>query len=65
MTDVSRNRRHDFFVVEMIHLPSNLTIGRYLLKVSVVDQNVNRIAEATLPIKIVAAAASGPTQVEK
>jgi hypothetical protein len=65
MTDVSRNRRHDFFLVEMIHLPSNLTIGRYLLKASVVDQNVNRIAEATLPIKIVAGMGAAETMPAK
>jgi hypothetical protein len=56
VTDLSRNRRHDFFVVEKIELPANLTIGRYLLKVSVVDQNASRIAESTLPLKVVARA---------
>ena len=52
--DYSRNRRHDFFIVKMIRLPANLTIGRYLLKVTVVDQQVNRVAENTAPILIVA-----------
>ena len=52
--DYSRNRRHDFFIVKMIRLPANLTIGRYLLKVTVVDQQVNRVAENTVPILIVA-----------
>ncbi len=56
VTDLSRNRRRDFFVVEMVRLPSNLTIGRYLLKASVVDQHANRIAEATVPVRIVARA---------
>jgi hypothetical protein len=60
VTDLSRNRRRDFFVVEMVELPGNLTIGRYLMKVSVVDQNANRIAESTLPVKIVARAGTGP-----
>lgn len=54
VTDLSRNRRRDFFVVDMIKLPANLTIGRYLLKVSLVDLNANRIAEATVPVAIVA-----------
>ncbi|HEY8667290.1 MAG TPA: hypothetical protein VIL86_11525 [Tepidisphaeraceae bacterium] len=54
LSDVSRNRRHDFFLVKKIHLPSNLTIGRYLMKVSVVDQQASRVAEATLPIAVVA-----------
>jgi hypothetical protein len=53
-TDLSRNRRHDFFMAEMIHLPASLTIGRYLLKVSVEDQEVNRIAENTVGVQIVA-----------
>jgi hypothetical protein len=54
IVDQSRNRRHDFFVVKMFKLPANLTIGRYLLKVSIVDEQVRRIAEATLPVLIVA-----------
>lgn len=53
IVDYSRNRRHDFFIVKMIKLPANLTIGRYLLKVTVVDQQVNRVAENTAPIQIV------------
>jgi hypothetical protein len=59
VTDLSRNRRRDFFVVEMVTLPGNLTIGRYLMKVTVIDQHASRIAEATLPIKIVARAGNG------
>jgi hypothetical protein len=38
----------------MIKLPANLTIGRYLLKVSVVDQQVQRVAENTVAVEIVA-----------
>jgi hypothetical protein len=38
----------------MIHLPASLTIGRYLLKVSVEDLQVNRIAENTVGIQIAA-----------
>ncbi|HWE04832.1 MAG TPA: hypothetical protein VG326_20670 [Tepidisphaeraceae bacterium] len=54
IVDYSRNRRHDFFIVKMIRLPANLTIGQYLLKVSVVDQQANRVAENTTPVQIVA-----------
>lgn len=57
--DLSRNRRRDFFVVDMVKLPANLTIGRYLLKASLVDLNANRIAEATVPLAIVAREARG------
>ena len=35
-------------------LPANLAVGRYLLKVTIVDQQVSRVAEATAPIVIVA-----------
>jgi hypothetical protein len=59
VNDLSRNRRRDFFCVEIIDLPANLTIGRYLMKVTVVDKHANRIAESTLPVKIVARA-GGP-----
>jgi hypothetical protein len=52
--DTSRNRRHDFFVRKMITLPSTLTIGRYLLKCSIVDTQSNRVSEATIPIVIAA-----------
>lgn len=54
ITDLSRNRRHDFFVVKLIKLPAALTLGRYLLKVSIIDEQAARVAEATIPIQIVA-----------
>jgi hypothetical protein len=52
--DVSRNRRHDFFLRKRIALPKMLPLGRYLLKVSITDTQSNRIAETTLPIDMVA-----------
>jgi hypothetical protein len=52
--DHSVNRRHDFYIAKMARIPANLTIGRYLLKVTVVDQQASRIAETTVPIQIVA-----------
>ncbi len=54
VADSSRNRRHDFYTSQMLKLPKELTIGRYLLKVTITDQQVSRVAEATLPIQIVA-----------
>lgn len=54
ITDLSRNRRHDFFIAKLVRLPANLTIGRYLLKVSVVDEQASRVAEAMVPMQIVA-----------
>ncbi|HXE51797.1 MAG TPA: hypothetical protein VN541_02235, partial [Tepidisphaeraceae bacterium] len=53
-TDVSHRHRRDFFVAKRITLPKTLTIGRYLLKVTVEDLQARRIAENTTPIEIVA-----------
>ncbi|CAN5466683.1 hypothetical protein BH10PLA1_BH10PLA1_08790 [soil metagenome] len=52
--DLSRNRRHDFFIINTTKLPSTLVIGRYILKISVTDQQSNRVAETTIPIQITA-----------
>lgn len=60
ITDRSRNRRHDFFLVKKIKLPAQLTIGRYLLKVTVEDQQAKRVAEQTIPIEIVAQVETSP-----
>lgn len=54
MTDRSRNRRQEFFVAQVITLLPNLSTGRYLLKVTVQDEQVKRVAEAAIPIEIVA-----------
>jgi hypothetical protein len=51
---MARNRRHDFFVVKKTKFPPNITIGRYLLKVTIVDQQASRVAEATIPVVFVA-----------
>jgi hypothetical protein len=54
VVDKSRNRRHDFFIADIVKLPETLPMGRYLLKVTVTDLHVNRVAEATVPVEIVA-----------
>jgi len=54
IVDLSRNRRHDFFIIKKTKLPGTLVIGRYILKISVTDQQSNRVAETTIPIQIVA-----------
>jgi hypothetical protein len=58
IVDSARVRRHDFFVRKAITIPKNLSIGRYLLKASLVDSQSNRVAEATTPIVIAAQNAS-------
>ena len=54
--DRSRNRRRDFFVVQMITLPERLSVGKYLLKVRVTDVNGRSLDERTERIEIVAEA---------
>lgn len=54
ITDVSRNRRRDFFFSEVIDLPQTLTVGSYRLKVSVTDRVTGAVAEAILPLDVVA-----------
>ena len=51
--DASRARRHDFFIRCLIALPPNLSTGRYLLKVTVEDQQAKHVAENTLPVEFV------------
>ena len=52
--DLARRRRHDFFIGKIITLPANLTLGRYILKVTVEDQQARHVAENAVPIEIVA-----------
>jgi hypothetical protein len=54
IADTSRSKRRDFFVRKLIKFPSNLTIGRYVLKVTMVDTQSNRVAETSLPVQVVA-----------
>lgn len=54
IVDQSRNRRRDFFVVQVIRLPGRLNVGKYRLKVTVDDVHGNTRAEMSLPIQIVA-----------
>lgn len=52
--DVARTRRRDFYLVQRLDLPRNLSVGRYNLKVTVRDVAAKAVAEATIPIEIVA-----------
>jgi hypothetical protein len=54
IVDQARRRRHDFYLAKRIMLPPNLSIGRYLLKVTIEDQQAHHIAENTTPLEIVA-----------
>ncbi|MCC7203938.1 MAG: hypothetical protein IT441_02580 [Phycisphaeraceae bacterium] len=61
--DESRNVRRDFFVVQVVELPARLSVGKYILKVRVTDQQSQTFDEATASIHIVAdqSVAQGPT----
>jgi hypothetical protein len=54
VTDFSRNRRRDFFIVQRVDLPQTLTVGMYRLKVTVHDQTTGQTAETLIPIEVVA-----------
>ena len=53
IVDRSRNRRRDFFVVQLINLPA-LNVGNYRFKIRVTDDYGSYISESTLPVKIIA-----------
>ncbi len=62
ITESSRNKRKDFFLIHEITLPSTLSIGAYKLKVIMKDKTTGHQDEAIIPIEIVAdaqAAAGG------
>jgi hypothetical protein len=52
--DRSRNKRDDFFTVQMITLPQRLSVGEYRLKVRVTDRQGGSVDETTVPIELVA-----------
>lgn len=54
IVDESRNKRQDFFVVQMIRLPARLNVGKYRLKVTLDDLHGVTRAEAIVPLRIVA-----------
>jgi len=54
VNETSRSQRHDYFLAKKFWLPPGLGVGRYVIKVTVVDQNAAHVAETTIPISIVA-----------
>jgi hypothetical protein len=50
--DQSRNRRHDFFISRLVRLPSSLAAGKYVLKITLMDEQSNRVVEASAPLEI-------------
>jgi hypothetical protein len=54
IVDTSRNKRRDFFTVQLLHLPARLGVGKYRLKVRIHDINGGSYDETTVPITLVA-----------
>lgn len=50
----SKTKRRDFYLVNEISLPSNLSVGKYRMKVTMRDAVGGSMAEATIPFSIVA-----------
>jgi hypothetical protein len=50
--DRCRTRRRDFFLADNITLPKKLAAGRYVLKVTLTDEQAKKVGEATLPVEI-------------
>jgi hypothetical protein len=61
IVDVSRNRREDFFIIQIIDLPNSLAAGNYVLKVSIVDKLSNRAQEEFLEFTMQGATAGSST----
>ncbi len=53
-TDASKNRREDFFIVQIITLPPQLSVGLYQLKIHIRDERSGAEAEATVEFEMVA-----------
>lgn len=57
---VSRNLVRDYYLINQVTLPANLTIGRYHLKVVMRDLVSGNAAETIIPIEIVAGTGGRP-----
>ena len=66
IVDKSRNKRQDFFTVQLIELPQRLNVGKYRLKVRVTDVHGGSVDETTIPVQLVAdqAIAQGKKRIE-
>ncbi|MCH8166073.1 MAG: hypothetical protein IH889_10740 [Planctomycetes bacterium] len=52
--DLSRNRRDDFWIVQVITLPKELSLGRYQLKIHIRDEMSGAEAETAIDFEMVA-----------
>jgi hypothetical protein len=61
--DQSRDRRHDFFISRRVILPPTLAAGKYVLKITLTDEQSNRVVEASAPLELVGPA--NPTNAQQ
>lgn len=54
VVDVTRNKRKDFFTVQLVTLPPALSVGRYYLKVRMRDEKTGSNAEKSIAFEMVA-----------
>lgn len=54
VSDETRNRLRDYYLINQVTLPASLGVGRYHLKVVMRDLIGERVAETIIPIEIVA-----------
>jgi hypothetical protein len=60
--DQSRNRRHDFFISRRVMLPSSLAAGKYILKITLTDEQSDRVVEASAPLELIGTDTSNAQQ---
>jgi len=53
ISDVSRNARRDFFLVQYLRLPEKLDAGDYILQIKVTDQATGGSSTKSIPLRIV------------
>ncbi len=58
ITDSSRTRRRDFYLVNTIELPATLSVGAYSLKVTIRDKTSGSTDEQVIPLQIIADASA-------
>lgn len=60
IVDVAASQRKDFFVTHIVAVPDALSVGAYVLKIRVRDEQTGALAERAVPFRMVAAAVSSP-----
>jgi len=58
ITDLAASQRKDFFVTHIVAIPDALSVGAYVLKVRVRDEQAGSLAERSIPFRMVASPVS-------